>query len=216
MISGPKDDGILDLLVNERRDLEAVPDTVYDSINLARYPVYHGEVTHLAIENAVRQGALTAKVTLKTLTSRQGWHYFRFEDVDNSKGLLGLGDPVELYENNGNARLLPVENLWLRRVRIGRRPPYGTLHLFAWSSSGEDEFIVTFCQEDDGGCPGYEASLQAASRPDLADPWEFVSRGGNPDLPDNAEFVSAANIYPVQCQVVILALILLRALRAAL
>ena len=180
---------------------------MYDSNYLARYPVSQGEVKHLTTENVVKKGALTTKITITTLTTRQGWHYFRFEDIGNQNRLLQLYEfgahPVELYENNGNPKLLPLENVWLRRVKFGaRRDAFGVLHLFAWSASGQDQFVVILCEEEKEGCPGFEASLEATSLPNMVDPLQFVSH--DLEASDHEKYNSSSTRTVSICELVFL------------
>ena len=109
-IPAAEDDGILDFLVNDKKDINSFPDTLYSSRSLESCSVNHGEV--LDVNTAyLNNGSISLSVV--TFTNNTGWTYFVYEDSTGEK--LGSSPAAGLNTTkriNNETIYLPVENSW--------------------------------------------------------------------------------------------------------
>ena len=108
--SGDEEDGILDFLVNDLKDLGALPDALYSSKTLQRYNVTTGVV--VSVQN-VENGR---SVEVHTSTNVSGWTYFRYEDTQDIFDSTALSVNITKHDHNRNVSL-PSENCWITKDR---------------------------------------------------------------------------------------------------
>ena len=104
------DDEILDFLVNERRDIGAFPDGLYDSKTLIRYNVSRGAV--LSVQPL---SSSAASLGVSTTANETGWIYYRYTDVDGLLSQTALTLNTAKLTTTGYVQI-PPENSWITLV----------------------------------------------------------------------------------------------------
>ena len=130
------DDGILDFLVNERRDIGAYPDGIYDSKTLIRYNVSRGAV--LSVQPL---SSSAASLGVSTTANETGWIYYRYTDVGGLLSQTALTLNTTKLTTTGYVQI-PPENSWITLVDETL-----VLHILDFYESIHNElsFIVTLC-----------------------------------------------------------------------
>ncbi len=130
------DDGILDFLVNDRRDIGAYPDSIYDSKTLVRYNVTRGDV--MSVQHVPGS---TNLLLVSTISNGTGWIYYRYTDVSGFLSQTALSLNTTRQTMIGNYQI-PPENSWITLT-----DEMFVLHIFDFVDSVDDEmsFIVTLC-----------------------------------------------------------------------
>ena len=131
------DDGILDFLVNERRDIESYPDALYDSMTLTRYNVSRGEMTSIKVLTAF-ESVLEVKVE----ANETGWTYYRYTDTRGllSQAALTLNTTKQM--SSGPVQI-PPENSW---ITFDSDNEVLVLHLVDFAeSTAESTYVVSLC-----------------------------------------------------------------------
>ena len=131
------DDGILDFLVNEKRDIGGYPDALYDSKTLTRYNVNRGEVISIS---PLSDTASTLQMT--TVANETGWNYYRYIDTRRYLTQAALTLNVTKQTSSGPVQL-PPENAWITLDTVNE---VLVLHLVDFVESRESmSFVVTLC-----------------------------------------------------------------------
>ena len=161
-----EDDGILDFLVNNKKDLNSYPDVLYSSKNLDSYSVSTGYV--LSVNEVQNKGSVS--LTVVTVSNSTGWVYFEYED---SGGILD--GPVAALNttrvNSNNVTVyLPSENSWIsitqQTSEISNQKLY--LHILDYVEEiGEVIFTVNSCTSSE--CPIDGRTYEQTSPADMDD-----------------------------------------------
>lgn len=174
-------DDVLDFLINQRKDVNRVPDAIVDSRNLSFTPVFEGNVTSLTEvgrENVDEKGIKLIQYRIQSLANNtSAWNYFRFVDEDVQHLPLTITNVVNVTQG---AHKLPVENAWIRRNSKGNpRRNFLSLHLFAFMDEQVSTFDVTVCIG--GANCTVDESLAITALP-LIDPGDIVDQVENATL----------------------------------
>ena len=131
------DDGILDFLANERRDIGAYPDALYDSKTLTRYNVSEGEITSIQ-----RLSDPIATLQLTTVANETGWNYYRYTDTRGYLSQAALTLNTTKQTSSGPVQI-PPENSW---ITFDTDDEVLVLHLVDFSDSTNDlTYVVSLC-----------------------------------------------------------------------
>ena len=152
-----EDDGVLDFLVNDRRDLFNIPDALYSSKTFTRYNVSSGDV-----ESVGRTGS--GLLDVHVVSNYSGWVYFRYEDTQNVFSETKRSINVTKSVNNESITL-PPENSW-----ITREPSYQFenvlpffLHIIDYiEEAAEIIYTLNPCTSD---CPTNERPFERPTPP---------------------------------------------------
>lgn len=145
MIYGsPEEDGILDFLVNERKDFLGYPDALYSSKTLQQYSVHAGTILSVRTTSS-----RAASVEVRTSSNTTGWVYYRHEDT---QGILSrTASTVNTTKReSGNTISIPLENSWITRDQ-GDSTTTDTwyLHIVDFvESTDEVSFTMNLCMSD--------------------------------------------------------------------
>lgn len=107
--SSNNDDGILDFLVNDKKDINSYPDTIYSSKDLSSYSVNQGEV--LAVNVMFQQNG-SVSVSMTTFANNTGWTYFIYEDMTGTLGDSPAAGLNTTKTVDNETVYLPIENSW--------------------------------------------------------------------------------------------------------
>jgi hypothetical protein len=132
---GPREDNIGDFLVNDRVDINDVPDAVYYS-NGESDEVY--SVKTGTVSNLISPGKLTSILTMDS--SKTGWNYGNITDPGSDKYKL-----ERVIRQSDNLEL-PIENFWQTFVtlRDGAAPKYENNLHFLDKISGLEKYTLYY------------------------------------------------------------------------
>ncbi len=183
MNQGPgKEDSVLDFLVNDRKDIDFVPDAVYDSATLQPRAVFLGQVTQVSESTIVLNSSITMKeLTVTVISNQTGWNFFSTSDISVNERLMNVFPPGVAGFNRTSPKTsqLPKDNAWLRKETSGKpRRTRFHLNLFDWAdgASIEAHYKIWICMEVD--C----TQLTQPSGAKLQDPDRFITVDQNRTL----------------------------------
>ena len=152
-----EDDGVLDFLVNDRRDLFNIPDALYSSKTFTRYNVSTGDV-----ESVGRTGSGLLEVHV--VSNYSGWVYFGYEDTQNI--FSETKRSINFTKSMDNRIIdIPPENAWVTR-ELQKNPGdilSFSLHIIDYIDEiGEIIYTLNPCTSD---CPTNERPFERATPP---------------------------------------------------
>ena len=162
-----EEDGILDFLVNERKDFLEYPDALYSSKTLQRYNVSAGTVlsVHACTQSACTSSG-TASIEVRTSSNSTGWVYYRYTDT---QGILNqTASSVNGTKREGDNLyivFMPPENSWISKDQTDSGMDTWYLHIVDYVETTDDVvFTMTLCSAN---CPTEERPFE---RPTFVNP----------------------------------------------
>ena len=140
----PRDDDILDFLVNDDDDVYSLPDKIYSSRDMSYVNVTLGEVTGMSTQ--VNDEVI--QVQVDTETNETGWHYFVIEDGRLDSFPTGSSQGFRIKQDRvirSSPEMLPSENAWVS-VDVTNKDRKKSLNILAYSDSGtKTSYTVEIC-----------------------------------------------------------------------